>query len=208
MLTPANPNTRPVGVILAGGPGTRIGGGKPAVALHGEALLRYPVRAMKLALHDVAVITKAEIVLPELQGAMVWIEPEKPVHPMLGICEALALAGGRPVLSCPVDMPFISAESLAALAGADSEHAVVLAACRGVPRPLLGRYAPSAGPLLLQAASRGLALEEVVSKLHATTVEIEDEVELFDVDTPDDLLQAAAMMDARGSRMSASLRLG
>ncbi len=193
----ANSNPRPVGVILAGGPGTRIGGGKPGVALHGEPLLRYPLRAMRRALHDVAVITKAEIVLPQLEGAMVWIEPEQPVHPLLGICEALALAGGRPVLACPADLPFVTSQLLSALAGAPSSHAVVLAACRGVPRPLLGRYAPSAAPLLTQAASRGLALGDVLPRLHPTLLEVEDEVELFDVDTPDDLLQAAAMMDAR-----------
>jgi molybdopterin-guanine dinucleotide biosynthesis protein A len=203
MRFPANSNPRPVGVILAGGPGARIGGGKPSVALHGEALLRYPLRAMKRALHDVAVITKADITLPPLDGAMVWIEPERPVHPLLGICEALALAGGRPVLACPADMPFVTAQLLSGLAGADGSHAVVLAACRGVPRPLLGRYAPSAAPLLTQAADRGLALGDVLPQLHPTLVEVDDEVQLFDVDTPADLLQAAAMMDARSVRARA-----
>jgi molybdenum cofactor guanylyltransferase len=197
-----NSNPHPVGVILAGGAGTRIGGGKPGVALQGQALLRYPLRSMKLALRDVAVITKAEIALPQLEGSMVWIEPDQPRHPFHGICEALALAGGRPVLVCAVDMPFVTAELLSALATADSSRAVVLASCKGVPRPLLGRYAPSAAPLLVQAAGRGLAPQEVVPRLDPMLVEVEDEVELFDVDTPDDLLQAAAMLDTRSPRLS------
>jgi molybdenum cofactor guanylyltransferase len=201
MRFPANSNTRPVGVILAGGRGTRIGGGKPGVALRGRPLVHYPLRAMKLALADVAVITKVEIELPQLDGAMVWIEPSAPVHPMLGICEALALAGGRPVLACPADMPFVTAELLSALARADSGHAVVLAACKGAPRPLLGRYAPAAAPLLMEAASRGLEPDELIPRLRPVQVEVDDEVELFDIDTPDDLLQAAAMMDARSARI-------
>lgn len=193
----ANPNQQPVGLILAGGSGTRIGGAKPGVALRGQALLRYPLLAMKRVLPNVAVITKAEVALPQLDGAMVWIEPDLPQHPMFGIAEALALAGGRPVLVCPLDMPFVTTELLSELATADSSRPVVLAACGGVPRPLLGRYAASAAPLLSQAAHRGVAPEEALARLHPTLLEVDDEVELFDVDTPDDLLQAAGMMDVR-----------
>ncbi len=107
-------------MILAGGPGTRIGGGKANVALHGEPLLHYPLRALRGVLSDVAIITKPQMELPRLEGTMVWVEPEEPVHPLLGICEALALAGGRPVLVCPVDMPFISPQLLGALASAEA----------------------------------------------------------------------------------------
>src|SRR5579875_1928474 len=135
-------SSAPVGLILAGGPGRRIGGDKPSVALHGEPLVRYALRAMHAVLSDVAIITKPQIKLPRLDGAMVWVEPEAPAHPLLGISEGLGLAGGRPVLVCPVDMPFISPELLMALASADGEgsHAVI-ASCQGDPRPLVGRYA-------------------------------------------------------------------
>jgi molybdopterin-guanine dinucleotide biosynthesis protein A len=186
---------QPVGVILAGGPGIRIGGGKPGVALRGESLISYPLRTMRQVLSDVAVIAKAEIVLPQLEGAM--------VHPLLGVCEALALAGGRPVLACAVDMPFVTAELLTALAGAaNGTSSAVLASWRGVARPLLGCYAPAAAPVLARAAADGVSLEEAVSALDPALVEVEDAFELFDVDTPDDLLQAAAMLDVRGPRLS------
>src|SRR5579875_2139966 len=112
MRSPMNRSSPPVGLILAGGPGARIGGGKPNVALHGEPLVQYALRAMRAVLSDVAVIVKAQVALPRLEGAMVWVEPDEPLHPLLGISEALALAGGRSVLVCPVDMPFISPELL------------------------------------------------------------------------------------------------
>lgn len=188
----------PVGLILAGGPGTRIGGGKATVALHGEPLVQFPLRAMRAVLSDVAIITKPQMVLPRLEGAMVWVEPDEPTHPLLGISEALALAGGRSVLVCPADMPFMSPELLSALAGADDEgRPAVVASCRGDARPLVGRYAPSAAPLLSRAAHEQAPLGEIVQALQPKLVEVEDEVELFDVNTPDDLLLAAGMLDQR-----------
>lgn len=198
MRSPILTGAPPVGLILAGGPGTRIGGGKPNVALHGEPLLGYPLRAMHAVLRDVAVITKPHVVLPRLERTMVWVEPERPLHPLFGICEALALAGGRAVLACAADMPFVTPALLGALAEAPAAgRPAVLAACGGVARPLLGRYLPASAPLLAQAARRQLPLEEAVRALRPTLVEVTDQIELFDVDTPDDLLQAAGMLDLR-----------
>ncbi len=200
MRSPINRGSSPVGLILAGGPGTRIGGGKANVALHGEPLLHYPLRALRAVLSDVAIITKPQMVLPRLEGTMVWVEPEEPVHPLFGICEALALAGGRPVLVCPVDMPFISPQLLGALAGAESDgRPAVMASCRGDARPLVGRYMPAAAGLLAQAADGTVTLEEVLETLEPRLLEVEDEVELFDVNTPDDLLLAAGLLDQRRS---------
>ena len=198
MRSPLNRGSPPVGLILAGGPGTRIGGGKPGVALQGAPLLHYPLRALREVLGDVAVITKPQMELPRVEGAMVWVEPEHPAHPLLGISEALALAGGRPVLVCPVDMPFISARLLGALASADGGgRAAVIASCRGQPRPLVGRYHPSAAQLLAEAARDRAPLEQAIAGLEPKLVEVEDEVELFDVNTPDDLLLASGLLDKR-----------
>lgn len=188
----------PVGVILAGGPGNRIGGNKAGVALHGQPLLLHALRAMRQVLVDVAVIAKPQTVLPRLEGAMVWVEPDEPTHPMLGVGEALALAGGRPVLVCPLDMPFISPRLLGALALAEPEgRLAVLASHRGVARPLVGRYTEAATSLVSAAAHSQVPLEEIAAMLGPKLLEVGDELELFDVNTPDDLLQAAGMLDLR-----------
>lgn len=189
-------STPPVGLILAGGGGARIGGGKASVAVQGQPLLHYALAAMREVVRDVAVITKPDTVLPRLDGAMVWVEPERPVHPLFGVSEALALAGGRSVLVCPVDMPFITPHTLGALIGAKSAgHLAVLASYGGVVRPLVGLYMPAAAAALAQAAQGQHAVEAAIGELDATFVEVEEEVELFDVNTPDDLLQAAGMLD-------------
>jgi molybdopterin-guanine dinucleotide biosynthesis protein A len=194
-----NSSGSPVGLILAGGPGKRIGGGKPMVALHGQPLLHYPLRAMREVLDDIAIITKPQLALPRLDGAMVWVEPEEPAHPLLGVCEALALAGGRPVLVCPVDMPFISIRLLSALARAEAGHPAVMASCHGEARPLVGRYLPAAATALAKAAYGEASVDATVEALGPCLVEVEDELELFDVNTPDDLLLAAGMLDQRRS---------
>ncbi len=125
-------------MILAGGAGTRIGGNKASVALNGEPLLHHTLRPLRRTLTDVAIITKPQTVLPPLEGAMVWVEPDEPVHPLFGISESLALAGGRPVLVCPLDMPFLSSRLLAQLAVAGAEgRPAVMAAARGHARPLV-----------------------------------------------------------------------
>jgi molybdopterin-guanine dinucleotide biosynthesis protein A len=175
-----------------------MGGDKPTVALRGRPLVSYPVGAMKLALTEVAVIAKADTSLPQPLGAMVWIEPDVPVDPLLGISEALALAGGRRVLVCPVDMPFVSPESLSALAAVQHEgRPAVVATSRGVVRALLGCYLPSAVPLLEQAVRDGLSPQDAARTLDPVLFEFENDDELFDVDTPDDLLQASGMLDVR-----------
>lgn len=200
----------PVGVILAGGRGTRIGGNKAAVALRGEPLLHHVLRTMREVVSDVAIVAKPQTVLPRLEGAMVWLEPAEPAHPMVGVGEALALAGGRPVLVCPLDMPFVSPGLLALLASANREaRPAVMAACRGIPQPLLARYLPEASPLLAESVQTGGPLHELATVLEPKLVEMDadDEVELFDVDTPDDLLQAAAMFDTqRPARTGISFR--
>lgn len=189
-------NSHPIGVVLAGGDGVRIGGDKLAVALRGRPLVSYPLAAMQAAVKQVAIITKADALVPVVDGAMVWIEPDEPVHPLLGVMEALAMAGGRPVLVCPMDYPFVTPQLLSALARArPAGRRAVVASFRGAMRPLLGCYQPSAAPLLAQAAHRGLPVVEAMAAIDPRLLEVQDETELFDVDTPDDLLQAAAMLD-------------
>ena len=109
--------TRPVGAILAGGGGRRIGGDKAIVELPGRPLICYPLEAVREALGQVAVLAKADTELPSLPGVTVWIEPDARRHPLVGITQALALADGRPVLVCAADLPFVSASSSAGSPG-------------------------------------------------------------------------------------------
>ena len=191
--------SQPIGAILAGGAGLRIGGEKATVELHGKPLICYPLETVGEVLKSVAILAKVGTKLPPLAGVTVWIEPERPSHPLVGITHALALSGGRPVLVCAADLPLVTPELVRRLVRADPGRApAVLACAQGVLQPLLGCYQPRALELLAAAAREGTApVLETITAIHPVLVEADDPEELFDVDTPDDLLQAAGMLDRR-----------
>ena len=190
----------PVGVVLAGGLGRRIGGAKAIVALSHRPLISYPVEAVWKALGNVAIVAKFDTELPSMPGAMVWIEPEEPRHPLTGILHALGLAEGRPVVVCASDMPLVTAELIRGIAGAAPDGApAVVASVDGALQPLLGCYQPSALAPLRAAAAHDprIPLRKAVAGLHPRLYELDDPAYAFNVNSPADLLQAAGMLDRR-----------
>lgn len=190
----------PVGALLAGGAGRRIGGDKAVVELLGRPLLEYPLIALREALGDgdVRVVAKRDTVLPPLGGrAGVWIEPDEPRHPLAGILHALKLARGRPVLAVAGDLPLLTAAVLRSLVACDLEGSTaVIASAGGRLQPLCAVYAPAAARLLRPAVDRGARITEAVEALGARIIDMPDERPFFNVNAPDDLLQAAAMLEA------------
>lgn len=191
--------SKPIGAILAGGRGLRIGGEKSIVELQGKPLICYPVEAVQQVLSRVAILAKTGTQLPRLSGVAVWIEPESPRHPLVGITQALALAGGRPVLICAGDLPFVTPELIRRLVKADPGRSTAVVACADERmQPLLGCYQPRALELLAGAAREGTGrVMDAVAALEPVLLEVDDPEELFDVDSPDDLLMATAMLDRR-----------
>lgn len=191
----------PIGVVLAGGRGRRMGGAKAMAELGGKPLISYALREMTAALGDVAVLAKADTDLPSLPGTTVWVEPQSHAHPLVGIRQALALATGRAVLVCAADFPLVTADLLRRIAVVDGRGApAVIASAQGRPQPLLGRYEPMALGVLSDPERAGdRPLIEAVSAIGPRLLEVEDAGTLFNVNTPDDLLQAAAMLDRRRS---------
>ena len=189
-------NPSPIGVVLAGGRGTRMGGSKLTVRLRGRPLLDYPLRALQAALGEVAVIAKPDTLLPPLPGVTVWLEPAEPHHPLVGIVEALGLAG-RPVLVCAADLPLVTPALVRRLAEAELRGApAALACCQGQIQPLLGRYQPAAAELLVPAARAGEApVRRAVEAIGPVRVEVSDPNQLFNVNSPEDLLVAAGLID-------------
>ncbi len=123
-----------IGVVLAGGAGTRMGGGKPARLFRGQPLIAYPLAALAAACDPVAVVAKADSELPPLGGAERWDEPAEPRHPLTGIVHALERAG-EDVLVCAADMPHVTAAACRGLI-----EARAIAESDGRLQPVLGVY--------------------------------------------------------------------
>ena len=183
-----------IGALLAGGLGSRMGGGsKPATELAGRPLAAYPAEALAEVCESVAVVCKPDSELPELPGVERWEEPAEPRHPLVGIVHALERAG-EPVLVCAADMPFVTADALRSLlAGAhgsgDSPPAVVAVAA-GVLQPVLGLYAPAALESLRAAAADG-PLTAAVEALDPGRVALPPAL-VRSVNTPEELAAAEA----------------
>jgi molybdopterin-guanine dinucleotide biosynthesis protein A len=188
-----------VGVVLAGGLGRRIGGSKAIVELNRRPLISYPLESVWRALGNVAIVAKIDTELPSLAGVTVWIEPEQPRHPLTGIVHALAVADGRPVVVCAADLPFVTPDLIARIAHSDPAGApAVLAKSGGRVQPLLACYQPAALELLSGLPSGAESpLRESIAAIGPAVYEVDDPDLLFNVNTPDDLLQAAAMLDRK-----------
>ncbi len=190
--------SRPLGVLLAGGLGRRLGGDKPSVELADRPLISYPLAALRAELDEVVFAVRAETQLPALEGPLnVWVEPDGVPHPLAGIVHALRKAGGRPILACAADLPLLTPAVVRAIVTTDPEGApAVVPRAAGGLQPLVALYTSLALPALLDAAA-GAATRDVVAALGPKIIEIDDDDAFFNVNAPEDLLRASAMLDAR-----------
>lgn len=187
-----------VGVVLAGGAGRRLGGDKAVVSLGGRALLDYPVRALRRAVGEVAVVAKAQTVLPPLGPEVaVWLEEAEPRHPLTGIVRALRTAAGRPVIVVAGDMPLVTGDLLTALVRAPMRGAPALVPrAGGRLQPLCARYEPSA-LAALQGFAPDVAVGDAVLAIGPAILQWADEQAFFNVNAPEDVLEAGALLAAR-----------
>jgi molybdopterin-guanine dinucleotide biosynthesis protein A len=152
----------PLGAVLAGGSGSRLGGAKATVELAGRPLLSYPLAAFAAAGIEPLVVAKAETELPPLE-CPVLREPEEPRHPLAGIVAALREAGGRPLVVLACDMPLADPALLAELAAAPEP--LVVPVPGGRPQPLQARYSAALLPALAAALGRREPLRRTVEAL-------------------------------------------
>lgn len=205
-----------LGAVLAGGQGSRLGGGKAWVELGGRPLYSYPLAAIEAAGLDPVVCVKRS----ESRGSLrthgvqkeprdqvpMLEEPDEPRHPLCGIVTALRAgrerpgAGeGRPVVAVACDMPFVAPALLAFLANAKGPLVVPVVDDR--LQPLLGRYDASLLAELEAALEREEPLARIVESLGPRLLG-EDELArfgdprrlLFNVNAPSDLREAEALL--------------
>jgi molybdopterin-guanine dinucleotide biosynthesis protein A len=184
-----------IGVILAGGAASRMGGGKIARELAGRPLIAYPAAALQAVCDRVAIVAKPGADLPDLGGVELWDdEPQEPRHPLTGIIHALERAG-EPVLVCAADMPFLTPEALSTLIAAGGSASAAVAVAGGVLQPVLGLYAPQALDTLTQAEPDA-PLTRTVEQLDPVRVALPPPL-VRSVNTPEEL--AAAEIELSGA---------
>lgn len=192
---------RPLGVVLAGGAGRRLGGRKAVAELDGRPLIAYPLAALREALGTVVVVAKRDTELPPLPGVETWVEPDEPRHPLTGIVHALERAAGRELVVVAADLPFASAALVRALVAADAHGApAVVPQADGRLQPLFARYLPTAlAPLSAALAGPPRPLTETIAALRPQLLACDDARPFFNVNRPAELRAASALMRPGGA---------
>jgi molybdopterin-guanine dinucleotide biosynthesis protein A len=150
-----------LGVVLAGGAGSRLGGAKAMVELAGRPLISYPLAALEAAGLEPLVVAKPDTELPRLD-CRVLREPPTPRHPLCGILAALRVAPAIVVVGC--DMPFADPALLAHLAAAPGP--LVVPEVDGAPEPLMARYDAALIEPLDAEMARQAPLRAAIERLH------------------------------------------
>ena len=183
-----------IGVLLAGGRGSRLGGrSKAAVEVAGRPLASYPAAAIAGVCDRVAIVATAGTDLPHLPGVERWDEPDEPQHPVAGIIHALEHAG-QPVLVVAADMPYVTPDACASVMAGGGSAPAAVAVAAGVLQPLLAVYAPAALDRLKAAPPDG-RLTDMVEALAPGRVAVPPAI-VRSVNTPEDLAAAEAELSA------------
>jgi molybdopterin-guanine dinucleotide biosynthesis protein A len=186
-----------IGVVLAGGASKRMGEPKAGLRLGGVPLAERALLPLRAAGLEVVLVGKEGDALP-VTDVTVWLESRPERHPLAGILEALDRAGGRAVLVCACDLPFVTPALVAYLAALPG---TAVPEAGGRLHPLLARYDPAAAGVLRAALDARAPLHEAVREAGAMIV---PEAELtrfgdparllFNVNTPADLSRAAELL--------------
>jgi len=166
--------------VLAGGRGRRLGEPKALADLGGAPLIARPLAAANA--FETVVVAKAGTPLPD--GLPVWLEPDEPVHPLVGVITALERAGG-PIIALPCDMPFVTAELLSRLA---TGGAVCV---DGRLQPFPARFEPEWLPALREGLAREASVRATLEALAPEAIEW-PAAALRSVNTPEELAAARA----------------
>lgn len=193
-----------LGVILAGGVGRRLGANlpKPLVKVGGVALVERAFHTLSEVCDAIVVTAGADrraALAPTVPLARFVADPEGAEGPLAGLVAGLAGEAYAEALVLAVDFPLATAALLDRLLRRlrDSvEASAVIPVPFGVPQPLVAAYRPSARVTLATCLATGeRSVTRAVAALDPVWIEDpalsdEDRDALFNVNTPDDLIEA------------------
>jgi molybdopterin-guanine dinucleotide biosynthesis protein A len=150
---------RTLGILLAGGQGTRLGGDTPkALALcAGRTLLARALATLSSACDAAVVVAPAGLDLPVAPLLRV-ADPPDAAGPLAALVAGLTSPAGRAcdeALVLAVDFPLLLPATLAALRALRGAAVAVLPAPGGIPQPLAAWYTPGALAPLAAALAAG-----------------------------------------------------
>jgi len=179
-------------VILAGGDGRRMGGGKPQRLLGERSLLDHAITRAQGWSETVVISVRNPDQVGEVELSLVF-DPPGLAGPLAGLDAARGLGCAR-VLTIPCDMPFLPDDLPRRLAAALPGHAAVLASAGGRLQPVCGLWtAESLAGIEEYAASGQTSLVGFARTIGFAIAELEDAA-ADNLNTPAELAAAAARL--------------
>lgn len=128
-------------IVLAGGEGRRIGGGKPLKTLHGERLIDRALHIARRWSDHVAVAVR-DTAQVEAEAKLVLDEPgvEGPLAGLIAAGKWAAACGCELVLAIPADMPFLPDDLASRLHDGLGDANAALASSGGQLHPVCGLW--------------------------------------------------------------------
>ena len=198
--------TKPLGIILAGGRATRMGGGDKALLPLGDGtLLSHVIDRLAPQVGAVALNANGDPARFEAVGLPVLADSVGGfAGPLAGVLAGLdwaAAQGAGAVVSVAADTPFFPRDLVAKLqeAGAGMAHPLVLAATPDGRQPTFGFWPVALRDDLRAALTGGLRKVVLWTDAHGGRQALFEGYApepFFNVNTPDDLAAAQAMLEA------------
>jgi len=147
---------RTLGVLLAGGKGTRLAAGSPKalVLCGGRTLLARALATLESLCDPVVVVAPRELDLPVPRADRVD-DPPGARGPLPAMLAGLASRPFDEALVLAVDLPLVTVAALAGLRALRGDALAVMAAPSDLPQPLAAWYASGARAFLEGAARSG-----------------------------------------------------
>ncbi len=190
----------PLGVILAGGLATRMGGGdKGLLPLGDSTILGSVIDRLHPQVADLALNANgdparfAALGLPVIADSVAGF-----AGPLSGVLAGLdwaAAQGASHIVTAAADTPFLPCDLVPRLQLAGGDQGLALAASPGGRQPTFGLWPVALRDDLRTALQDGLRKVVLWTERHgAGTAEFPDDLAFFNVNTPDDLARAQAML--------------
>lgn len=196
-----------VGVILAGGEGSRLGGNKAAAMLGARPLIRWVLDALCPQVGALAISGDS----PDLAqyGAPLLADDGGTNGPAAGVLAAIAHAkrlNAASLLIAPCDMPFLPRDALQALSvpgvGVPSVAGRAIWAVSCWSHQALQDF--QVPDIARTAGGKGLSLRAILEEQHLQLIDVADPHAYFGVNTPAALRQAQEIAAQRAHGGAAS----
>ena len=190
---------RSLGVLLAGGRGSRLGAAVPKALVEcgGRTLLARALATLEPVCDEIVVVAPRAMQLPVPASQRVH-DPEGEQGPLAALVAGLEARAFAEACVLAVDLPLVTSQALRALRALRADALAVMAAPGGLPQPLAAWYSSGARTPLARASEAGeRSVIAACRMLPARLVEGAALVHLPDgegfqwnVNTPEDLSRA------------------